>query len=227
MSKRKTEMFLGILSILTVISTAVGVSFAWFSSTMTNGSVSKTVSTASVGGVTFIGGSDFSQVEDLEPGWADTKTIAIDIAPSIYAQTVYIYMDYTNTMPDLAYKLTLTDIKVNNTSVGTTSSYVSADYSGNTGTTITSGGITYYKLGTHTTNTTLTLTTLTVQAGAPRLYITYSFAMALPETGSEQNANQGMDFDATLYASTAKAGYYYSATVSGGSQSGSTGISAQ
>ncbi len=86
---------------MTVLVTAVGVSFAYFTDGIsgTEGAISST--TASIGSVTFDGGQDFSMSTEIEPGWSATKTFSIEVSPSVVDQVIYIRLDYVNGFKDL------------------------------------------------------------------------------------------------------------------------------
>jgi hypothetical protein len=182
MYNKKYEVMLSVLTILTVIMTATGVSFSYFTNGMIGEKASVTAQTEKIGNVTFDGGADFTTATDIEPDWSESKTFTITAAPSDREQTVYVKMDYVNGMPDLTC------------SVGEVSEGAK-------------GAIT---LNADSTSTTVILVEKTFPPSNETRSITYTLTMALPETGENQNESQGKTFEGELYAEFANDYYYNS-----------------
>ena len=182
MKSKKYEVTLSIISILTVLVTAVGLTFAYFTGNITGTTGNVTANTATIGGVTFDGGSDFTASTNIEPGWKESKTFSITVAPTNVTQTVLIKLDYTNDMPELLAEV----------SEGTgESKKITLDTTG--------------------TSQTLTLVSKTIAPSETTQTFTYTLTMELPETGVPQNQNQGKVFDALLYADFGENELYYNA----------------
>lgn len=180
MKKNKENVFIIMLGIGTVIIACIGLTFAWFSTSMsgTNGTVSAT--TGKVGTITFDGGSDFTTANEIDTlPWEESKTFTITVAPSTVSQTVYVWMDYTNTIPELECNVT------------PTASGASGDITlETTGTSKTSVG----------TSKTVKLVEKTFSASTSSQTVTYTLTMSIPETGVNQKENLNQVFNATLYA---------------------------
>lgn len=181
MDGKRYEIFLSVITIMTVLVTAVGVSFAYFTGGIEGTDGSIVSSTAIIGGVTFDGGSDFTASTNIEPGWKESKTFSITVAPSVVEQTVYIKLDYTNDMPELTAKVD----DVSNGAIGT----IVLDSTG--------------------TSQTATIVSKTFPASDQSQTLTYTLTMELPETGVVQNQNQGKTFSALLYADLGESEIYY------------------
>ena len=181
MDGKKYEIFLSVITIMTVLVVAVGVTFAYFTGEMSGNPADVVTNTTEIGGVTFDGGSDFTASTNIEPGWKESKTFSITVAPSLVEQTVYIKLDYTNDMPELT-------AKVDN---------------------VSSGAIGTIILDSTGTDQTSTIVTKTFQPSDVSQTITYTLTMELPETGVIQNQNQGKQFKALLYAELGATDLYY------------------
>lgn len=181
MSGKKYEIVLSVLTIMTVLVTAVGVSFAYFTGSIEGNPGDVVISTSTIGGVTFDGGSDFVASTDIEPGWKESKTFSITVAPSVVEQTVYIKLDYTNDMPELTAKVD----SVSDGAVGT----LVLDSTGE--------------------KKSYTIVSKTFPASNEAQSVTYTLTMELPETGVVQNQNQGKTFSALLYADLGESDIYY------------------
>lgn len=183
MDSKRYEIMLSVITILTVIVTSVGVTFAYFTNGMTGVKADVSATTAKIGGVTFDGGSDFTTANGIEPGWSESKTFTISVAPSDSEQTVYVKMTYTNGMPDLTCDVT----DVANGAKGA----ISLDSSG--------------------TETTAVLVEKTFLPSDSVQSITYTLTMALPETGENQNSSQGKEFKGLLFAEFGSGELYFNA----------------
>lgn len=181
MRKKKHEIFLSIITIGTVIATAVGVTFAYFAANLSGNAGKIVSSTANVGTITFEGGSAFTTSSEIVPGWSESKTFTITAAPSAVKQTVYVKMTYKNNMPDLKCNVTpLSD--------GATGE-ITLDTTGN--------------------EKNVTLVSKTFEPSSTTQTVTYTYTMSFPDTGVNQNASQGKTFEATLYADLGASDIYY------------------
>lgn len=172
MENRSKDLSLVIITVLTITMVMVGVTFAYFTTKMngTNGSVN--LSTMKVGDITFDGGADFNDSTDIEPGWKETKTFTITTPATDVKSTVYIRLDYTNDFQDLTWSLTGTGANSEITGVIPTTS----------------------------TNTTVTLVTLTINPSSSAQIFNYSLTVELPNKTTNQDYDQGKTFTGTLYA---------------------------
>lgn len=198
MNGKKYEIYLSVITIMTVLVTAVGVSFAYFTDGIygTEGAISST--TASIGSVTFDGGQDFSMSTEIEPGWSATKTFSIEVSPSVVDQVIYIRLDYVNGFKDL-------ELNVNGT-VGEGNGINGAK-----------GSVSLVKemLADSASNTT-TLVELTVPASDNTIKYNYTLTASFPDTNQNQNYDQGKTFEATLYADLGESDIYYNDANQGG-----------
>ena len=198
MNGKKYEINLSVITIMTVLVTAVGVSFAYFTDGIsgTEGAISST--TASIGSVTFDGGQDFSMSTEIEPGWSATKTFSIEVSPSVVDQVIYIRLDYVNGFKDL-------ELNVNGT-VGEGNGINGAK-----------GSVSLVKemLADSASNTT-TLVELTVPASDNTIKYNYTLTASFPDTNQNQNYDQGKTFEATLYADLGESDIYYNDANQGG-----------
>lgn len=181
MNNKKYKIVAIVLSILTVIMTSVGLTFAYFSNKMEGTPANVKVETSKIGGVVFDGGSDFANSQELEPGWKSSKTFKITVAPSDFSQTVYVKMDYTSGLPDLQCEvLNIADGAKGNVAIPATGD-----------------------------KTTVILVEKTFEPSSEVQEITYTMNMEFLETGIDQSASQGKAFDGELYAEIANSDYYY------------------
>lgn len=183
MNDKKYEIYLSVITIMTVLISVVGVSFAYFTGSMNGIEGTVTATTASIGGVTFDGGQDFSTTStEIEPGWSATKTFSIEAAPSVVDQTIYVKLDYNNGFKDL-------ELKVDGT-VGE-----------GDGTNGAKGQINLTKeMKTTDPKVTSTLVEITVPASNETIKYNYILTASFPDNDQNQNYDQGKVFDATLYA---------------------------
>lgn len=181
MDSKRYEIMLSVITILTVIVTSVGVTFAYFTTGISGNAADVSATTSKIGGVTFDGGSDFTTASEIEPGWTESKTFTISVAPSDSEQTVYVKMTYTNGMPDLTCNVS----DVSNGAKGD----ISLDSTG--------------------VETTAILVEKTFAPSDDIQTITYTLTMALPETGENQNASQGKEFDGLLFAEFGSQNLYF------------------
>jgi len=181
MTKRKNDIILSILAIGTIIATAVGVTFAYFTATMNGTPANVLASTASVGTITFNGGADFTTANDIIPGWSESKTFSITVAPSDVSQTVYVKMTYNNNLPDLKCRV----LPVEDGALGD----VVLDKTG--------------------TDSTIVLVSKTFEANKKPQTVTYTLDMSFPDTGENQNESQGKTFEGTLFADLGEDSIYY------------------
>ncbi len=209
MQNKKIEVFMSVLSVLTVVLVGFGLTFAYYSVRVTNeGTVSGVVTTAKVGNIIFQDGSDFSSSDNITPDWNDSKDIKLSFPGLTVAHEVYINLDYKNSAPELTYKIEVKDIKVDGVSVGTTSSLITSDFSSNgSGTTSTSSGV--RSLDSSNTNQSKRLVKINTVGSSSTIEITYTYSMELPETGVNQDQNQGKTFEGTLSAALSNDVIYY------------------
>ena len=173
MKDSSKDLSLMIITVLTIIMTVVGVTFAYFTTKFNQkNAVSGTITTAKVGNITFDGGSDFTNNSDIEPGWKSSKTFTITAPATDVARTVYVRLDYTNTFKDLTWKLS------------------------GTGSNSAISGV----IPTTNSSTTVTLVTLTINPRNNVQTFNYSLTLELPNKDINQNYDQGKLFKGTLYA---------------------------
>lgn len=196
--KKKDNTFIIMLGIATVVVACVGLTFAWFSTSMTGTNGIVTATTGKVGTITFDGGSDFTTANEIETlPWEESKTFTITVAPSTVSQTVYVWMDYTNTIPELECNVTPTD----NGASGSVSLET-------TGTSKNSVG----------NSKTVKLVEKTFSASTSTQTVTYTLTMSIPETGVNQKQNLNQVFNGTLYANLGSEGavkYYNNSNING------------
>lgn len=183
MEDKKRNIILSLFSIGIVIMIAVGLTFAYFSTSMTGTAGITNITTGTIGKITFDGGADFQTSSEIEPPWTESKTFTITVAPSVVSQTIYVWMDYSNTVPELTFN-------VSNTSDGAVGDVV---------------------LDTTGTTKTVKLVEKTFEASTTTQVIEYTITITLPETGVNQNQNQGKSFSASMYANLGEEDkvYYY------------------
>lgn len=181
MDSKRYEIMLSVITILTVIVTSVGVTFAYFTTGISGTAANVDVTTTRVGGVTFDGGSDFTTATDIEPGWKESKTFTITVAPSNYEQTVYVKMKYTNGMPHLT-------CKVSDVANGAKGDVV---------------------LDSSETESTAVLVEKVFAPSDSIQTVSYTLTMELPETGENQNTSQGKEFDGLLFAELGSKDLYF------------------
>lgn len=102
---RKHEILLSVLSILTFIATAIGVSFAYFTTEIEGTAANVGATSAIIGSINFDDGAEFESAVDVEPGWSAEKSFTITVAPSDVSQIVHVGLDYTNGLHDFYYYL--------------------------------------------------------------------------------------------------------------------------
>lgn len=175
MGNKRYEVMLSVITIMTVLTTVVGVTFAYFTGSITGTPGDVVATTDLIGGVTFDGGSDFTTASEIEPGWSESKTFSITAAPSNHDQTVFVKMKYTNGF---------TDMKCNVTSSVTNSG--------------AKGDIVLITNETDIQEE--TLVEVTFPASGETQTIEYTFKMEFPDTGENQNPQQGKEFNGTLFA---------------------------
>ncbi len=190
MENKRYNIMLCILGIGIVIMLSIGLTFAYFSTKMTGTAANVSLSSGLIGTVTFDGGADLQTASEIEPPWSESKTFTITVSPSTVSQTVYVWMDYTNTIPELTFN-------VGNASDGASGNIV---------------------LDTTGASKTVKLVQKTFAPSTTTQSIVYTVTIALPETGVLQNQNQGKSFNASMYANLGAENrtYYYNATNSTG-----------
>lgn len=183
MEDKKRNVILSLFSIGIVIMIVVGLTFAYFSTSMTGAAGITNITTGTIGKITFDGGADLQTSSEIEPPWTESKTFTITVAPSIVSQTIYVWMDYSNTVPELTFN-------VSNTNDGAVGDVV---------------------LDTTGTTKTVKLVEKTFEASTTTQVIEYTITITLPETGVNQNKNQGKSFSASMYANLGEEDkvYYY------------------
>ena len=173
MKEKNQEILLSVVSILTIIVAVIGVTFSYFTTKMTGSGTSGTVTTAKVGNITFDGGNDLTNANDIEPGDTFDKTFSISVPATDVSNTVYIRMDFTNEFQDLQWSIKGTGA---NTSVIT-------------GT-----------IPTTSTKTTVTLVTNKITKNSVAQTFNYTLTITLPNLDKNQDYDQGKTFSGTLYA---------------------------
>lgn len=183
MEDKKRNIILSLFSIGIVIMIAIGLTFAYFSTSITGSAGITNITTGTIGKITFDGGADFQTSSEIEPPWTESKTFTITVAPSVVSQTIYVWMDYSNTVPELTFN-------VSNTNDGAVGDVV---------------------LDTTGTTKTVKLVEKTFEASTTTQVIEYTVTISLPETGVIQNQNQGKTFNASMYANLGEENkvYYY------------------
>lgn len=169
-----------ILGIGIVLMSLIGITFAYFTTNMKGDNGLINFASGTVGKVVFDGGNDFTTSGEIEVlPWSESKTFKITVAPSTVSQTISVYMDYKNTIPDLKC-------------------YVkegSSDYEEEvvlslTGTSLTEQG----------SITTTKLVEKTFEASNSTQTVTYTLKMTIPETGVDQKASLNQIFNGSMYA---------------------------
>ena len=191
MLNTKENIIFIIISVLTIIMTVVGLTFAYFSTTMTGNDANVLVTTASIGNVTFNGGSNFTTGVDIMPGWSESKIITVTVDASNFAKSTDINLVYTNSFTDLEYSITL----------------LSATLGGNATSTGYSHTLNSGTLPVASTSSTETVATINTDALNAQLILTYQITMSLPEEAG--NTNMGKAFSGTLSASANSSKRYY------------------
>lgn len=191
MKSDKKNIFSIIIGIATVVISLVGITFAYFTTKMTGTNGLVNITSGTVGKITFDGGADFTTADEIDTlPWEESKTFTITVGPSSVKQTVYVWMDYVNTIPELTANV---KDSVNGAAgdlvLGTTGA--SKDAPGNT--------------------RTIKLVQKTFEPSTTTQTITYTLTMGIPETGENQKENLNQIFDATLYANLGEENrtYYY------------------
>ena len=215
MQNKKPTVIMTLISIFNVLLVLAGIAFAYFTASMSgNNAMIGVQAEENIGSIVFNGGADLETSSDIEPGWSETKTITLTV-PAAKAQEMYIKLDYTNNMPELEYKFELTNIMLGNTNSGTSSSYVTNDYSDN-GLSITSTGTNFITFDSSNTPQTLVLTEVNTGAYNGTITITYQLTLRLPETNVNQDQNQGKSFVGSLYGELNNEIIYYNSSNSNG-----------
>lgn len=208
MQNKKETIIFSVISVLTIIMTVVGLSFAYFSATLTGDPASVNVTTASLGSVTFEGGNDFETGTDIMPGWSEEKTVTFEMTGSDVDQSTVINLEYTNNFTDLKYKIELAKIEVDGVEVQSSNLFTNTLTSSLT--TLPAADETSY----------ITLATINTIASSSTIKLTYTVTMALESTAG--NTNMGKEFEGTLYAAVNPNRYYYNNNnPTGGSSIGS------
>lgn len=184
----KKIFFIYAAGVLVLISTLIGITFAYFSTTIIGNDSASSINTttANLGNITFIDG-DAINIDNIYPGWSDTKTFTVanteSGATEEISYAVFLYVE-TNTITPVAagaFKYSLT---------GTST---------NSGTTISlSDQIVPYGA---TGPATILLSADGVLNGEDTH--TYTFTIEFEETDADQNAAQGKSFSGVLQVNVA------------------------
>lgn len=186
-------IFLSVIGIATLLVAIVGATFAWFSATVegNDDASSITVQAMSLANIVFDDGNTFDDVEWL-PGQSETKTFTVSRTGASANQNFTVSLAYSNVagtggsnISDLVYTLTKTRYTV----AGGVSTQDTGFGTGGVET-VTPQAIL------STTPTTITIDTETfseTDATTNEVYV-YSLTVSFPETGSDQNAQQGATF---------------------------------
>lgn len=142
MSNNGRNIFLSVVGIATLLVAIVGATFAWFSSTMTNGSVAKNVSTATVGNLTM--SNTLIDLTNILPG-AETGdyTFTVSGSPTAGSIPYTCKIKYSGSVADLQYKVSSANASTNG---GTWTSITTTNASIATGTITSSSTSHVYKL---------------------------------------------------------------------------------
>ena len=122
MYDKRHNLTISLLSIGIVLVSAVGLTFAYFSANVETASAISNLTSGKVGKVVFDGGAGFTTSTDIQPPWSESKTFTITVAPSTVKQTVYVWLDYINTISDLKCNVKENDGTANSVSLTTTGS---------------------------------------------------------------------------------------------------------
>lgn len=181
-------IFLSVIGIATLLVAIVGATFAWFSATVTTtdgASNSVIITTATLGTVTFSNGAEIN-VNNIYPGWSDTKTVSVTSDSNATAAVPYV--------------ITL---------------HIAANTFARQGGPTNQGYIqyTYTASGNDASNALTTARPITETSGAIDIISgtlpaassvthTYVITFTFPELSSDQNSQQGQTFSAWLDATT-------------------------
>ena len=177
MYDKRHNLTISLLSIGIVLVSAVGLTFAYFSANVETASAISNLTSGKVGKVVFDGGAGFTTSTDIQPPWSESKTFTITVAPSTVKQTVYVWLDYINTISDLKCNVKENDGTANSVSLTTTGS--SKENVGET--------------------TTVKVVEKTFEPSETTQTATFILTMSLPETGVDQISSVNQTFNGTLY----------------------------
>lgn len=181
LKKETTALFIGIISIVLL---AGGLSLAYFLMRVNGTPLPFSARTARTGTITIDGGTGFNS-SPIVPGYIDTNDVTLTATASDTDMAANINLIYTNTLPDLQYKIEVKSISVNGSTVGF-SEYVINDLSADS----------FTNVGTAAEETTKTLATVKIKASEHPIVIVYTVTLTLPSSAG--NTNQGGVFSARI-----------------------------
>ena len=173
MKAKNKDIIITVVSILTIFMALVGVTFSYFTTKMTGSGAGASITTAKVGNITFDGGNDLTNANDIEPGDSFDKTFSISVPATDVTRTVYIRMDYTNEFKDLEWSIT---------GSGANTSVING------------------KIPTTSKTSTVLLVTKTLEKSNVAQTFNYTLKITLPNKTTNQDYDQNKTFNATLYA---------------------------
>lgn len=177
MYDKRHNLLISLLSVGIVLVTAIGLTFAYFSVSVDTANAVSSLTSGKVGSIVFDGGSNFTASTSIEPPWSESKTFTIKVSPSTVKQTVYVWFDYINTIPDLECSVKEND--------GTSSNV-----------TLTTTGTSKEDKGTINT---VKVVEKTFEPSESTQTATFILTMSLPETGVDQVSSVNQMFEGTLY----------------------------
>lgn len=197
MIERKQKIISLVFSIMAIMLAVVGYTFAHFEADEIEGiDSSSTVTTTTIGSITFSGGANFTDNQVIVPGWEKTTTATVTVPASVNGQTIDINLDYTNTFTDIEYKIELVSVQVGDNPATSSNNLVTN--------TLTS---TYTSLPTTSVSQIATLGTISISASTSPIVAIYRLSMRLPENAG--NSNMGKEFSGTLYGGINSSSEYY------------------
>ena len=186
-------IFLSVIGIATLLVAIIGATFAYFTTSMGGTQGTVKATTAKIGAASFTAQSVSGTA--VLPGWtSDAKSVTVTLGPSDYD------VKYTCTLDMTANPLTDLTLTVAGTNAQTT----------------VNG-----KLKTGATNTVIASGTLAKSATKQTATMTYT--LSFPETGADQNAQQGATIAGTVSCSLEGETVYYNAANPSGTTTAPTG----
>ncbi len=175
--KNRKLVFISLVVMATLIVTIIGIGYAWFNATVTtSGNNSVIVDAAELGTITYYTGNEIN-VDGIYPGWCETKRVSIVSSNATVSNNYVINLNVvTNELK--AEGFTQGYINIKSTTVAGTTGTGSLPV---TDIRVTSGQIEILR-GTIPANGTHT----------------YDIEFCFPEKGSNQNSQQGKEFNAYI-----------------------------
>jgi len=193
-NNRGQSIFLSVVGIATLLVAIVGATFAYFSISVTGNDTASSiiVTTAKLGGVTFSGTTAGIEVEDVYPGFTETKTFTISTDGTADASATVDYIVNLHTVTDA----TITSAKDLAAAAAT-----KHDFTYTVGVTSASAGTA--TPAANSTNADMPATDGVVELGTGRLVgancvHTWTFTVLLKESSTDQNELQGLGYRGTI-----------------------------